>query len=84
MSKTRRYGLIGAGMMGQEYVTSLALVEGAVLAAMADPHQASLDQAKQFLSPHQSDAKAYLDYQEMIAAEELDALIIVTPNNNPF
>ena len=31
------YGLIGAGMMGQEHMRNLSLIEGAQLVAIADP-----------------------------------------------
>ena len=35
-----RYGLIGAGMMGQEHIRSVALLDGVRVAAVADPDDA--------------------------------------------
>jgi len=80
MSETRRYGLIGAGMMGLEHIQNIALVDGPQLVAMADPHRPSLDLALR-LAPN---VTVYDDHLSMMAAEKLDAVIIATPNFTHF
>lgn len=74
-----KYGLIGAGMMGCEHITSLQLVDGARLVAMADPVQGSIDQALKVAGGDVSIAH-YDHYLDMLAAEQLDAVIVATPN----
>ena len=36
---TLRYGLIGSGMMGQEHIRNLNLLEGCTVTAVADPDE---------------------------------------------
>ena len=38
-----RYGIVGAGMMGLEHFRNLQALDGAVVTAVADPHEASRD-----------------------------------------
>ncbi len=75
---TKRYGLIGAGMMGQEHIRNVALLDGAQVVALADPDLAMCRKAQDLAG---SDCKAYLSHQEMLAEEELDAIIIAAPNH---
>ena len=35
--KVIRYGIVGAGMMGREHMANIALIDGAVVTAIADP-----------------------------------------------
>ena len=39
MSKALRYGILGCGMMGREHIRNIDLIEGASVAAIADPDQ---------------------------------------------
>lgn len=73
-----KYGLIGSGMMGQEHIRNLKLLDGAEVAAIADP-----DEGMRVLSVKNSSgtAKAYADYREMMADDICDAYVIVTPND---
>lgn len=75
---TIRYGLIGSGMMGQEHIRNLNLLEGCSVAAVADTdpgmRAASLETAG-------NGTRAYTDHREMLAQEDLEALVIVTPND---
>jgi len=77
-SKVLRYGLIGAGTMGQEHIRYTELLDGSEIVAIADPHGPSLDQARTMLS---HDVATYDSHQEMLANEQLDALLIATPND---
>jgi predicted dehydrogenase len=73
---TLRYGLIGAGMMGQEHVRFLNHLEGAAVTAVADPDPAMREQAALLAG-----AKAFADHRALLAADLVDALIIASPNH---
>ena len=75
---TIRYGLIGSGMMGQEHIRNLNLLDGAEVVAIADP-----DESMRNLSVKTSGgtAKAFADYADMISADICDAYVIVAPND---
>ena len=42
MSNTTRYGIIGAGMMAQEHIRNIYLLDDAAVTAVCDPVQSSL------------------------------------------
>ena len=73
-----RYGLVGAGTMGQEHIRYVELIEGSEIVAVADPHAESLAKARKLLS---HDVATYDSHPEMLENEHLDALIIATPND---
>jgi len=75
---TARYGLIGSGMMGQEHIRNLNLLDGCDVTAIADP-----DEGMRTLSVETSGgrAKAFADYKEMLSSGLVDALVIVSPND---
>ncbi|RME14527.1 MAG: gfo/Idh/MocA family oxidoreductase [Alphaproteobacteria bacterium] len=75
---TLRYGLIGSGMMGQEHIRNLNLLEGCEVAAIADP-----DPEMRALSVRNAGgtAKAFSDWHDMLSEGGLDALVIVSPND---
>lgn len=79
--QTVRYGLIGAGTMGKEHIRNLALIPGSTVAAIADPSQASLDVALDLLG---HDVPVYASHLDLLAAGDVDALIIATPNDTHF
>ena len=73
-----RYGLIGAGMMGQEHIRNLNLLDDAEVTAVADP-----DQSMRALSLQTSggSARLYSDYHRLLNDDICDAYLIVTPND---
>ncbi|MBO9398966.1 Gfo/Idh/MocA family oxidoreductase [Shimia sp. R9_2] len=75
---TIRYGLIGSGMMGQEHIRNLTLLEGCEVTAVSDP-----DAGMRQLSVDSSGgtAKAFGDYKEMLGSGLVDALLIAAPND---
>lgn len=75
---TLRYGLIGSGMMGQEHIRNLNILEGCEVTAIADP-----DENMRALSVETSGgkAKAYSDYRDLISSGSCDALLITAPND---
>ena len=63
-------------MMGQEHIRNIALLEGAEVAAVADP-----DEGMRTSAALLAGARAYADHREMLAAGGLDALIVGAPNH---
>ncbi len=73
-----RYGLIGSGMMGQEHIRNLKLLEDVTVTAVADP-----DEGMQSLSVETSGgtAQAFSDHKDLLSADLCDAYIIAAPND---
>lgn len=63
--------------MGQEHVRNIALIQGAEVAAYADPDTGMLE-AMARLAPN---AGAFTDYREMLSADLCDAYVIAGPND---
>jgi len=76
MSKTVRYGIIGCGMMGQEHLRNIALLEGAIVCAIFEPDEQMAQKAIGF-APN---AKLVASIDEMLDNKDLDCLVIVSPN----
>ncbi|GAA6156527.1 Gfo/Idh/MocA family oxidoreductase [Pyruvatibacter sp. HU-CL02332] len=80
MGETIRYAIIGAGMMGNEHIRNIAIIDGAEVVAAADPHEGSRDWAK--LTMEGKPIELYADYRDLFAKpDSFDALIIATPNH---
>ncbi|MEO1678097.1 MAG: Gfo/Idh/MocA family oxidoreductase [Pseudomonadota bacterium] len=77
MQDVVNYGLIGAGMMGQEHLRNLALIPGARVAAIHEPDAQMRAQA-QAIAP---DARICGSVADMLALSEVDALVIASPNH---
>jgi myo-inositol 2-dehydrogenase/D-chiro-inositol 1-dehydrogenase len=77
MAEPLRYGVIGTGLMGVEHLRHLALLDGAEAVAFADPHAPSRERAAG-VAP---EAEAYEDYRAMVQRDDLDALVVATPNH---
>ena len=75
MSVTR-YGIIGSGMMAHEHIRNLALFEDTAVVAVADPDPGMRQSAMALAG-----ARGYGDHRDLLAAEDLDALIIAAPNH---
>ena len=76
MSKTIRYGMLGCGMMGLEHLRNLALIDGAQVVAIAEP-DAKMQAEALALVP---DAKLYDDINGLLENQDIEALVVVTPN----
>lgn len=82
MVDSRNYGLIGVGMMGREHIQNLALIEGANLVSICDPHPESLMAAQDVCEASGiTDVRAYTNYSDMLSREALDAAIVASPNH---
>ena len=78
------YGLIGAGMMGQEHMRNLSLIEGAQLTALADPNPFMRQQAEDLAHSQKLNIKAFSDHKALLDAGLCDALIVASPNHTHF
>ncbi len=72
-----RYGIVGAGMMGQEHIRNIALLPGASVAAIVEPDPA-MRAAALALAPG---AVACGSLAEMLARPEVNAVLIASPND---
>ncbi len=75
---TVRYGLIGSGMMGQEHIRNIQLLDGTSVTAVMDP-----DPDMRALSVKMSNDSAwgFETLDELLAADICDAYVIVAPND---
>ena len=73
-----RYGLIGSGMMGQEHIRNLALLEGCKVTAISDP---DANMRALSIAATGGGARGFAGHREMLAAGICDALIIASPND---
>lgn len=77
MTNVVRYGLLGSGMMGQEHLRNLALIDGAQVVALVEP-DAHMRARSLELVP---DAVCYDSLDQLLdGSVGLDALVITTPN----
>lgn len=75
-----RYGVIGTGMMGCEHLRNLVALPAVTVAAVADPVERSRRWAAEALAG-QPVFSSHSDYRVMLEHVDLDAVVIVTPNN---
>ena len=75
---TVRYGLIGAGMMGQEHIRNIALLEGAEVAAIADPDPGMRNAASDLAG---GSARVFETGAQLVSAGICDAFVIAAPND---
>ena len=78
MGQALRYGIIGCGMMGIEHILNLRLIDQAVLVAIADPHETSRKWGRDAGGP---DVAIHEDPRAMLEREDLDVVIVATPNH---
>lgn len=76
-----RIGFIGAGAIARHHAhLALTQVKGCELAAMADPSSAAIDKMRAYVSQFDPGSiQYYHDYRKMIAEQNLDAALILTP-----
>lgn len=75
---TIRYGLIGSGMMGQEHIRNLNLLEGVEVSAVSDPDEGMRQLS---LKTAAGTAQAFSDPKEMLNSGLVDAILIAAPND---
>lgn len=72
-----RYGFIGCGMMGQEHLRNLAMVQGAVVTAIFEPDAAMQSLAAKF-APR---AEFVATFDAILSRPDIDAWVITSPNH---
>jgi len=72
-----RYGIVGVGLMGREHIRILSLIPNAEVIAFYDPDETSRIQASQLVPS----AKSYADFDNFCKRDDIDALIISSPNH---
>lgn len=77
MTRTIHYGLIGCGMMGQEHLHNIALLEGTCVSAIFEPDP-DMAAAAQAIAP---EAAIVGSVQELLAVAALDCIVIASPNH---
>lgn len=73
-----RYGLIGAGMMGQEHIRNIALLDGTTVSAIADPDPTMQELAAKTAG---NGVKVFSSHKDLLSADICDAYVIVAPND---
>jgi myo-inositol 2-dehydrogenase / D-chiro-inositol 1-dehydrogenase len=77
MTQPVRYGIIGSGMMGGEHILDLKHIADAEVVALADPVESSLEWG---VACAGRPVATYTDYRAMLQRDDLDAVVIATPN----
>lgn len=77
-----RVGLIGAGSQGRTLINSVRNIPNVRFVAVADVWEYSRTYATGILRAFEMPSATYEDYREMIANEDLDAVLIATPDWN--
>lgn len=77
MTRTMNYGLIGCGMMGQEHLHNIALLEGTRVAAIFEPNP-EMAQKGQTIAPG---AEIVGSVQDLLNVADLDCVVIASPNH---
>ena len=76
MSKTLKYGFIGCGMMGQEHLHNIALLDNAEVAAIFEPDAGMRAECLKIVP----DVTMVDSIQALLAVQDLTCLVITSPN----
>ena len=76
-----RYGLIGAGMMGQEHIRNIQLLDGAEVCAVSDPDEGMRAQACRIVGKH---VASFASHSDLRSADLCDVFVIASPNDTHF
>ncbi len=77
MTRDIRYGIIGCGMMGQEHMRNIALLDGAHVGAIFEPDAAMAAEAQK-IDPN---AVLCATLEDLLGRDDLDCLLVVSPNH---
>jgi predicted dehydrogenase len=77
MAAPVRYGIIGTGMMGCEHLRDLAHLDDAEVVAISDPVPDSLSWGAASAG---HPVATYADHRDLLARDDLDAVVIASPN----
>ncbi|MDD1780187.1 Gfo/Idh/MocA family oxidoreductase [Enterovibrio sp. ZSDZ35] len=71
-----RYGILGCGMMGQEHIRNIQLLDNAEVTVLADPNIQMRTLAHQLVPT----ARIVDGIDALLNSDDIDALVIATPN----
>ena len=77
ISRPVRYGIIGSGMMGGEHILDLVSNPDAEVVALSDPVPSSLEWG---VACAGRAVDTYADHRQLLARDDLDAVVIASPN----
>ena len=77
MSDNIKYGIIGTGVMGQEHIQNINIIENAEVVAICDSNANSRNQTKTLVK---ESVKFYDNIDELISNNIADVYVIATPN----
>jgi predicted dehydrogenase len=77
MTKIVKYGVVGGGMMGQEHIKNIALLNDTQVVGIFEPNE---DMAK-IVSQLAPDARLCSSLEDLLTVNDLDCLVIVSPNH---
>jgi myo-inositol 2-dehydrogenase / D-chiro-inositol 1-dehydrogenase len=75
-----RYGIIGCGMIAQEHIRNLALIDGAEVVAIAEPVADCVAMTKASLGAAGDQLRVYPDATALAQDGGIDAVIVSSPN----
>jgi myo-inositol 2-dehydrogenase / D-chiro-inositol 1-dehydrogenase len=75
-----RYGIVGCGMIAQEHIRNLALIEGAEVVAIAEPVADCIAMTKASLGAAGDALRVYPDAAALAQDDTIDAVIVSSPN----
>ncbi|WP_199556067.1 Gfo/Idh/MocA family protein [Sandaracinobacteroides hominis] len=79
MARRIRYGIVGTGMMGCEHIRNIRLLPDVEITAIADPVERSLEWADGNLGAWKP--ARFRSAAELAEKGEVDAVVVVSPNN---
>ena len=74
---TIKYGLVGCGMMGCEHIQNINLLENAAVTVVFDP----IKELAEAAAKKAGGAHVATTFEELLAFEAMDALVVVSPNH---
>ncbi len=81
---TIRIGIIGAGGITHGHAKRLLAIDGVKITALAEPSQASVESFNTDIFPDGDAPTVYTEYRDLLAQEELDAVLIASPHTCHF
>jgi len=75
-----RYAVIGTGMMGGEHLLNLSANPDAIVVAISDPNEGSREWGLACAGGPDSGVAVYEDHLEILRRDDLDAVVIASPN----
>ncbi len=76
-----RVAVAGLNGRGKNHLGSLAKIPGVRVVALCDVDKAVLEKAKAGLGAAGKDVKTFIDFRDLVAMPDLDAVTIATPNH---